>query len=221
MWYFSLWETWYLHDDRLHNITSHFSVLVAVSLCLGGGAVSGCTRGRGPAGWLDSVAPRVSLSSERLVTISWRQDMLLSDPQCRHRWQITVEKQGEEREVCSGTTSPRWVATQWEPVRVSQYLHASQSSGKMIISARWTSVSANTVASSSHSPWESWPSKTLADSGSPLLANLSSSSSVEDCPQWPQSWLRHSRVTVLATNLSGDSSHCSIELILLTTGPSN
>ena len=33
MWYFSLWETWYLHDDRLHNITSHFSLL-SVGCCL-------------------------------------------------------------------------------------------------------------------------------------------------------------------------------------------
>jgi len=87
-----------------------YSVLVGVSVCLGGGPVvpvSGCTRGIGPAGWLDSVAPRVSLSSQRLVTLSWRQDMLLSDPGCRQRWQILVEKEGEQREVCSGTTSPR------------------------------------------------------------------------------------------------------------------
>ena len=84
--------------------------------------MSGCTRGRGPASWLDSVAPRVSLSSERVVTISWRQDMLLSDPQCRKPWQILVEKEGEEREVCSGTTSARSVEAQSEP---GNALHSS------------------------------------------------------------------------------------------------
>ena len=86
-------------------------MLVAVSVCLGGGGVAGQTGCRRPQGWLDSAAPRVSLSSQRVVTISWSRDLLLSQPHCRHRWQIVVEKEGERREVCSGTTSARLIST--------------------------------------------------------------------------------------------------------------
>ena len=65
-------------------------------------SVSGCDR---PV-WRQTAAPLLSVSPERMVSISWSSDMLSHDTLCRHQWEILVEKDGERKLVCSDSTVP-------------------------------------------------------------------------------------------------------------------